>query len=165
MPETNALFAPLNWVWESPGIAIAGGDWHATLPLANLLSPEVPDCARSTSAARAATRFTLAFGASRRPDTVGVFFANLAKDALARIRLHDLALAAIDMDFRGGDLPAPFAFSRGSAARYSCASLPSTWCGWRPCCGSLRASSATRRGGCRRRSGRCRFSRWQPRRP
>lgn len=118
MPETNALFAPLNWVWESPGIAIGGGDWHATLPLANLLSPEVPDYARSTSAARAATRFTMDFGASRRSDTAGIFFANLTKDALARIRLHDLALAALDADFRGGDLPAPFAFSRGSAARY-----------------------------------------------
>lgn len=118
MPVTNALFAPLNWVWESPGVAVSGGSWVPTLPLDNLLSDDVPDYARSTSAASADTRFSIDFGASRRIDTLGIFFANLSKAALARIRLHDDPLALLEADFRTGSLGGAFTFSRGSAARY-----------------------------------------------
>lgn len=80
----NCLFAPLNWV-ALDGVAFTGGAWTTALPPTALATADPLEVARSLTADPADTTVTVAFGAQRRIDVIGLFHAALTPAGRIRV--------------------------------------------------------------------------------
>jgi hypothetical protein len=116
----NCMIAAINWCWEDSGIEFSGGSWVATetVKLANLKNIRPTSYARTTSAARSATRLRVAFSTARRWDHLFIGWANLSNAGRFRVLEGGPPL---DLDLTAqtpGEPPAGFTFARSTEASY-----------------------------------------------
>ena len=67
------------------GATLSGGSWVSTLPLANLLTTERAEIARSTNATTASTKFTVDFGQDRTVRALALLNHNLSQAGSWRV--------------------------------------------------------------------------------
>lgn len=71
---------------------LSGGSWTSTLPLTNLQNRQVQKVARTTSAALAATKFDINFGAQKSVGVIALVVHNISVSGKVRITGSDNAL-------------------------------------------------------------------------
>lgn len=116
----NCLIAAINWCWEDAGVQFSSGSWVATetVKLDNLRNGRPTSYARTTSAARAATRLRVDFSAARRWDHLFIGWGNFSNAARFRVLEGGPPL---DLDLTAqtpGEAPEGFTFARPTEASY-----------------------------------------------
>jgi hypothetical protein len=91
---------------------LSGGSWRASLPLANLQTPYLPEIARSTSAAATSTWFDVMLPTAQPVGGIVLGPANVTAAATARIRAFTSAAYSVTL-YDSGVIPFP-----GAAAEF-----------------------------------------------